>query len=113
MGAAGRRADEFMQFGSPAQFAAFADRRPDPLFVGEVPRKRTGHPAADVVETRGRLDQVKHGLLDPGPRRTAVPLHRLHRPPRPVQADPADRRDMTLSRDRHVNRFDRLIGEAL
>jgi hypothetical protein len=113
MVAASRGRDEFMQVSPPAQLSALVHGRAQPALVGQVARERAGHPAAHVVEVRGRLRQVEHGLLDPGPRRIAIALHRLDRPPRPMQADPGKRRNMTLPRDRHVNLPGWLVGEPL
>jgi hypothetical protein len=108
---AGRGGDELMQVSAPAQLRPLAHGRAQPGLVGQLPRERAGHPPAHVVEVRSRLGQVKHGLLHPGPRWIAVPEHRLDRPPRPVNADPADRCDMTLTRNCHMDRSGRPIGE--
>jgi hypothetical protein len=111
--AASRGGDEFMQVSPPAQLGALTHRRAQPALVGQVARERAGHPPAHVVKRGRRLRQVKHRLLHPGPRWIAIALHRLDRPPRPVQADSFSRNRAALARNCHVNRFDRLVSEPL
>jgi hypothetical protein len=111
MVAASRGGDEFTQLSTPAQLRPLAHGRAQPLLVGQVTRERAGHPPAHVIEVCGRLGQVKHRLLHPGPRRIAVAQHGLDRPTRPVNADPGNGCDMTLARNRHVNRLGWLVSE--
>jgi hypothetical protein len=113
MVAAGCRRDEFMQFSTPAQPGALGYRRAQPGRVGQVPRECAGHPSAHLIERRGRLGQVEHGLLDPRQRRVAVVQHDLAGARAAVQADPADHLDAARPGNRHVNRFGRLVGEPL
>jgi hypothetical protein len=103
--------DEFMQVSPPAQLRPLVHGRAQPALVGQVAGERASHPAADVVEVRGRLRQIEHGLLDPGPRRIAIALHRLDRPRGPVNAEPGNRSDVTLTRNCHVNHLGWIVGE--
>jgi phosphoglycolate phosphatase len=108
-----RRGDKFVQVRAPAQPRALGHRLTQAGLVGKFPGDRAGHPAAHVVEVPRGLRQVKHGLLDPGPRRPGASQHGLGRPPRPVQADTADRHNVTLVRNRYVDRIARLVSKPV
>jgi hypothetical protein len=113
MVAAGRRRDELVQCSTPAQPGALAHRRAKPRRVGQVSREGASHPSAHLIERRGGLGQVEHGLLHPRPRRVAVSQHDLAGARAAMQADPVDHLDPALPGNRHVNRFGRLVGEPL
>jgi hypothetical protein len=109
--AAGRGSDEFVQVSPPAQLRPLAHGRAQPVLVGQVARERASHPAADVIEVRGRLRQVKHRLLDSGPRWITLRQHSLDRPRGPVNADSFSRNHAALARNCHVNHLGWLVGE--
>src|SRR5579859_1021808 len=81
MVSAGRGADELLQVSAPAQLRTLPHRGAQPFLVGQLPRECAGNPAADIIKAGGGLSQVEHRLLNPGPRRIALPQDGLQGTP--------------------------------
>jgi hypothetical protein len=102
---AGRRGDEFLQVRAPAQPLTRFHGRAQPGLIGEFPRDRPRHPAAHVIKGLRFLDEIEHGVLDLGPRRVHVPLHRQIRTPGSVDLDARWGYHAALVRNGHMDRI--------
>jgi hypothetical protein len=105
--------DELVQVRTPAKLRALGHGVAQPRLVSEIPGERARDPAADVIKGRGGLREIKHGLLDLGPRRVGVSLRSLIGACGAVKAYPVDRLDPTLNGNSDVNHLGGLVGKPM